>query len=140
MGSKKVKNACIAGISAGLLSGPIEGFPVTGAKVILESVDAYGTVITASILGSAVRFAVAYLVSVFPKHSISVIEPIMHVIITLPHEKDIGNVVKDLMGLRQGKLVSMEGNPTGQHVLIALVSLRYMLEYTTVLRDRKSVV
>ncbi|KTW28728.1 translation elongation factor G [Pneumocystis jirovecii RU7] len=131
LGSKKVKNACIAGISAGLLSGPIEGFPVTGAKVILESVDAYGTVITASILGSAVRFAVAYLVSVFPKHSISVIEPIMHVIITLPHEKDIGNVVKDLMGLRQGKLVSMEGNPTGQHVLIALVSLRYMLEYTT---------
>ncbi|KAG5519090.1 hypothetical protein PMAC_002177 [Pneumocystis sp. 'macacae'] len=134
LGPQKVKNACISGISAGLLSGPIEGLPVSGVKVILESVNAYGAAITSSILGSAVRFTVSYLVSTLPKHSVSVIEPIMQVIVILPYEKDIGNVVKDLTSLRQGKLVSMEGDPTGQHVLVALVSLRHMLEYTTVLR------
>ncbi|KAG4306528.1 hypothetical protein PORY_000516 [Pneumocystis oryctolagi] len=138
LGAEKIKNACISGVLAGLQCGPIKGFPISGAKVVLESVDVYGAIATASILGEAVRFSVAYLISTFPKHSISILEPIMHVIITLPYEKDIGNVVKDLTGLRQGKLVSMEGNPSGQYILVARVLLRYMLGYSGILRGLTS--
>ncbi|KAG5439023.1 hypothetical protein PCANB_002354 [Pneumocystis canis] len=126
-GVEKVRNACTSGVLAGLQCGPIEGFPICGAKVVVESADAHGATITASILGEAIRFTISHLISTLPKSSFSVIEPIMHVIVILPHEKDIGNVIKDLTGLRQGRLISMEGYPTGQYVVVAQVSLRYIV-------------
>ncbi|KAG5440030.1 hypothetical protein PCK2_000638, partial [Pneumocystis canis] len=135
---EKIRNACTSGVLAGLQCGPIEGFPICGAKVVVKSVNAHGVSITASILGDAIRFTISHLISILSKDSFSIIEPIMHVIIMLPHEKDIGNVIKDLTCLRRGKLVSMKGYPTGQHVLVAHVSLRHMLEYTAVLRNLTS--
>ncbi|EMR10072.1 translation elongation factor G [Pneumocystis murina B123] len=138
LGIQKVQHACTAGVLAGLQSGPIKQLPISGAKVIVESVNTYGITITPSILGAAVRFAILHLISNLPNHFVSIVEPIMYVIITLSHDKDLGNVIKDLTGLRQGKLISINNCSTGHHILIAHIPLKYMLQYTSVLRELTS--
>lgn len=138
LGIEKVQHACTAGALAGLQSGPIKQLPISGAKVTVESVNTYGIVITPSILGAAVRFTVLHLISNVPDHFVSIVEPIMHVIITLTHDKHLGNVVKDLTGLRQGKIISINNYSTDYHLLIAHIPLKYMFQYTTVLRGLTS--
>ncbi|KTW25857.1 translation elongation factor G [Pneumocystis carinii B80] len=131
LGIEKVEHACTAGVLAGLQSGPIKQLPISGAKVTVESINTYGITVTPSILGAAVRFAVLHVITTLPSQFVSIVEPIMYVVITLPRNEDIGNVIKDLTGLRQGKLISINNYSTDYHVLIAYIPLKHMLQYTT---------
>jgi elongation factor G len=121
--------ACEKGFAEALTTGVLEGYPVTGVRVILEGGSAHTVDSSDHAFRTASRLALA---AVLPQASPQLLEPIMAVTVETPSEA-MGRVQGDLSS-RRGLLLGSQTQ--GDEVVIqAEVPLAQMFGYSTQLRS-----
>lgn len=130
------------GVIAGFGRGPLLGVPLSGLRV---TVDESATVMTTESTPTAVRAASARaLDAALRAAAVEIREPLMNVRVSLP-TASVGDVLNDLTGARRARVLEVADEPrqvimrgAGVHrtLIRAMVPLREMVGYATILRSK----
>jgi elongation factor G len=133
----EVEDAVREGIAAACSRGVVKGYPLVGLRVLVKTIDRPVESSLGAVALCASECTMKILEQLAEKHTVSVLQPIMSLEVTVSNE-DVGTVITDLTGQRHATVFGVDAISNTTTLITAQVALPGMLGYDSILRKLTS--